>query len=90
MDVILARFTVPALIVAISAVVGFLIDRVVVTRIRKTSAARGWVGGEVTARSLEGIVVVLDARIRTKRYGRLFLKSLPECPVEVEECDAHP
>ncbi len=59
MDVILARFTVPALIVAISAVVGFLVDRVVVTRIRKTSAKRGWVGGEVTARSLEGIVVVL-------------------------------
>lgn len=29
-----------------------------------------------------GIVVVLDPRIRTKAYGRTFLESLPECPVE--------
>ena len=31
-----------------------------------------------------GMVVILDPRIRTKRYGRLFLESLPECEV-VEE-----
>ncbi len=31
-----------------------------------------------------GIVVVLDPRIQTKYYGRLFLDSLPECEVVVE------
>jgi ATP-dependent DNA helicase DinG len=30
-----------------------------------------------------GIVVVLDNRILTKRYGQAFLQSLPQCPVEV-------
>jgi ATP-dependent DNA helicase DinG len=29
-----------------------------------------------------GIVVVMDPRICTKGYGRFFLQSLPECPVE--------
>lgn len=28
-----------------------------------------------------GQVVILDPRIRTKPYGRLFLDSLPECPI---------
>lgn len=28
-----------------------------------------------------GIVVVLDPRVRTKRYGKMFLDSLPECQV---------
>ena len=31
-----------------------------------------------------GIVVVLDPRIQTKFYGRLFLNSLPDCNVEQE------
>jgi ATP-dependent DNA helicase DinG len=31
-----------------------------------------------------GQVVVLDPRIRTKPYGKLFLQSLPDCPVEVD------
>jgi ATP-dependent DNA helicase DinG len=31
-----------------------------------------------------GIVVILDPRVRTKPYGRLFLKALPECQVVVE------
>jgi ATP-dependent DNA helicase DinG len=31
-----------------------------------------------------GIVVLLDPRVRTKPYGRLFLDSLPDCAV-VEE-----
>lgn len=35
-----------------------------------------------------GIVVILDPRIRTKRYGQLFLDSLPHCQVVVES--AHP
>jgi ATP-dependent DNA helicase DinG len=30
-----------------------------------------------------GIVVVLDNRILTKRYGQAFLQSLPRCPVEI-------
>ena len=30
-----------------------------------------------------GIVVVLDNRILTKRYGQSFLSALPPCPVEV-------
>jgi Rad3-related DNA helicase len=32
-----------------------------------------------------GIVVVLDRRIAEKWYGRWFLRSIPECPVEVVE-----
>jgi len=28
-----------------------------------------------------GIVAVLDARITRKRYGRLFVDSLPRCPI---------
>jgi ATP-dependent DNA helicase DinG len=31
-----------------------------------------------------GQVVILDPRIRTKRYGRLFLESLPECTIEID------
>ena len=31
-----------------------------------------------------GIVVILDPRVRTKSYGRLFLEALPECRVVVE------
>ncbi|MBX3444987.1 MAG: helicase [Planctomyces sp.] len=31
-----------------------------------------------------GQVVILDPRVRTKRYGRLFLESLPECSVEID------
>lgn len=31
-----------------------------------------------------GIVVVLDPRIKTKPYGRIFLESLPPCPVVYE------
>ena len=30
----------------------------------------------------KGIVVVLDSRIITKRYGQAFLNSIPECPTE--------
>jgi ATP-dependent DNA helicase DinG len=31
-----------------------------------------------------GIVVILDPRVKTKPYGRVFLQSLPECAV-IEE-----
>jgi len=32
-----------------------------------------------------GQVVILDPRVRTKRYGKLFLDSLPECRVVIDE-----
>ncbi len=35
-----------------------------------------------------GIVVILDPRVRTKPYGRLFLESLPVCRVTIEEREA--
>ena len=38
-------------------------------------------GRLVRRKTDEGIVVVLDKRILTKRYGRMFLESLPECTV---------
>jgi ATP-dependent DNA helicase DinG len=31
-----------------------------------------------------GIVVILDPRVRTKPYGKIFLDSLPECAVKIE------
>ena len=34
-----------------------------------------------------GVVVILDSRVLTKRYGRLFLKSLP--PADMRKCRRH-
>jgi ATP-dependent DNA helicase DinG len=39
-----------------------------------------------TARD-RGIVVILDPRVKTKPYGRVFLDSLPECSVVEESAD---
>jgi ATP-dependent DNA helicase DinG len=39
------------------------------------------VGRLIRSKTDTGIVAILDPRIRTKRYGQLFLDSLPECPV---------
>ena len=33
-----------------------------------------------------GMVVILDPRVRTKPYGRVFLESLPDCRVIIERC----
>ncbi len=44
---------------------------------------RQGVGRLIRTATDEGIVVVLDTRIKTKWYGRLFLASIPECPVEI-------
>ncbi len=33
-----------------------------------------------------GMVVILDPRVLTKPYGRLFLAALPECPRFVDQC----
>ena len=46
---------------------------------------RQGVGRLIRSQSDEGIVVVLDSRIVTRWYGRVFLRSLPECPVETFE-----
>jgi ATP-dependent DNA helicase DinG len=37
-----------------------------------------------------GIVVILDPRVKTKSYGRVFLESLPECRVIEESAAAEP
>ncbi len=46
---------------------------------------RQGVGRLIRSSTDEGIVVILDPRIRSKWYGKLFLSSLPECPVDIEE-----
>ncbi|WP_373653805.1 MULTISPECIES: ATP-dependent DNA helicase [unclassified Schlesneria] len=38
-------------------------------------------GRLIRTRYDKGIVVILDPRVKTKRYGRLFLDSLPECEI---------
>jgi Rad3-related DNA helicase/REP element-mobilizing transposase RayT len=37
------------------------------------------VGRLIRSKTDKGIIVLLDSRIKTKRYGKLFLQSLPEC-----------
>ncbi len=44
---------------------------------------RQGVGRLIRTASDEGIIVILDQRILSKRYGRIFLQSIPECPVEI-------
>ena len=46
---------------------------------------RQGVGRLIRSQTDEGIVVVLDSRLLTKWYGRVFLRSLPECPVDTFE-----
>jgi ATP-dependent DNA helicase DinG len=41
-------------------------------------------GRLIRSRSDRGIVAILDPRVLTKPYGRMFLESLPECPRVVE------
>ncbi len=41
-------------------------------------------GRLIRTRSDRGIVVILDPRVLTKPYGRIFLNSLPDCPRIVE------
>jgi ATP-dependent DNA helicase DinG len=41
-------------------------------------------GRLIRSRRDQGIVVILDPRVRTKPYGRLFLASLPKCRQVVE------
>ena len=44
---------------------------------------RQGVGRLIRSKTDTGIVVLLDNRVRTKRYGHVFLESLPPCPVEI-------
>ncbi len=41
-------------------------------------------GRLIRSKSDTGIVVVLDPRVRTKSYGKVFLESLPDCQVEYD------
>ncbi|MGQ0636523.1 MAG: ATP-dependent DNA helicase [Planctomycetaceae bacterium] len=42
-------------------------------------------GRLIRTKTDSGQVVILDPRVRTKRYGRMFLDSLPECTVEIDD-----
>jgi ATP-dependent DNA helicase DinG len=44
---------------------------------------RQGVGRLIRTQRDHGLVCILDNRILTKRYGALFLKALPDAPVEV-------
>ncbi|PYM11631.1 MAG: ATP-dependent helicase, partial [Verrucomicrobia bacterium] len=44
---------------------------------------RQGVGRLIRAKTDHGIVVVLDNRVLTKRYGQAFLDALPKCPVQI-------
>ncbi len=44
---------------------------------------RQGIGRLIRTKSDQGIVVVLDNRVLTKRYGRAFLEAVPKCPVEI-------
>jgi ATP-dependent DNA helicase DinG len=44
---------------------------------------RQGVGRLIRTKTDTGIIVVLDNRVLTKRYGKAFLDALPRCPVEV-------
>lgn len=47
---------------------------------------RQGVGRLIRTASDEGIIVILDARVIKRWYGRRFLEALPECPVEIVDC----
>jgi ATP-dependent DNA helicase DinG len=44
---------------------------------------RQGIGRLIRAKTDTGIVVILDNRILTKKYGQAFLASIPKCPLEV-------
>ena len=44
---------------------------------------RQGVGRLIRTKSDTGIVVILDNRVLTKRYGKSFIESIPKCPMEV-------
>jgi ATP-dependent DNA helicase DinG len=44
---------------------------------------RQGIGRLIRTKTDEGIVVILDNRVLTKKYGQTFLDSVPKCPLEV-------
>jgi len=44
---------------------------------------RQGVGRLIRTKTDTGIVVILDNRVLTKRYGKAFLESVPSCPMEI-------
>ncbi|MCX6984340.1 MAG: ATP-dependent DNA helicase, partial [Lentisphaerae bacterium] len=44
---------------------------------------RQGVGRLIRKKTDKGIIVILDRRVISKRYGKIFLDSIPKCPVEV-------
>jgi len=42
------------------------------------------IGRLIRSKEDKGIIVILDKRIVTKRYGKIFLDSLPPCPIILE------
>jgi ATP-dependent DNA helicase DinG len=44
---------------------------------------RQGVGRLIRTKTDSGIVVVLDNRVLTKKYGQMFLSSIPKCPIEI-------
>ncbi|MFA6292898.1 MAG: helicase C-terminal domain-containing protein, partial [Victivallales bacterium] len=44
---------------------------------------RQGVGRLIRKKTDTGIIVILDRRVIAKRYGKLFLDSIPRCPVEI-------
>lgn len=44
---------------------------------------RQGVGRLIRARTDQGIVVILDNRLLTKRYGQAFLDAIPQCPLDI-------
>jgi Rad3-related DNA helicase len=40
-------------------------------------------GRLIRTKTDKGIIVVLDNRILNKQYGQMFLRSIPECPIEI-------
>jgi ATP-dependent DNA helicase DinG len=44
---------------------------------------RQGVGRLIRTKSDQGIIVVLDNRVLSKRYGQAFLNAIPKCPVEI-------
>ncbi|MBI5472749.1 MAG: DEAD/DEAH box helicase [Ignavibacteriae bacterium] len=48
---------------------------------------RQGVGRLLRSTSDRGMVTILDSRVVKKRYGRIFLSSLPKCPVEIVTSD---
>jgi ATP-dependent DNA helicase DinG len=41
-------------------------------------------GRLIRSRDDRGIIVILDNRVLTTRYGRAFIESLPECPLHTD------